>query len=162
MGKEERDGLHAALQGYKAGIVPETRATLAWNRDLVFAGTTPQGYEIEFDAESQWGCKPTEGLLLSLAGCMAIDVVSILRKMRATIVSFRAEVVGKRNPEPPQYFRSVEMTFHLVGRNLDTRRVERAVALSRETYCSVYHSLRPDLELSVRCVLEEAPPPAVP
>jgi len=160
MGDQEKDELRDALQGYKAGITPGVKATLAWSRDRVFSGTTPQGYEIEFDAESQWGCKPTEGLLLALAGCMAIDVVSILKKMRVTLVAFRAEVVGKRNPEPPQYFRSVEMTFRLVGRNLDARRVERAVALSRETYCSVYHSLRPDLELAVRCLLEEAPPSA--
>ena len=48
------------------------------------------------------------------------------------------------------------MTLHIAGRNLDARRVERAIALSRQTYCSVYNSLRPDLELTVRYVLEEA------
>ncbi len=75
MGEQDKGELRDALQGYKAGITPGVKATLAWNRELVFAGTTPQGYEIEFDAESQWGCNPTEALLLSLAGCMAIDIV---------------------------------------------------------------------------------------
>ncbi len=156
MGDQEKDELRDALQGYKAGITPGVKATLAWSRDRVFSGTTPQGYEIEFDADAQWGCKPTEALLLSLAGCMAIDIVSILKKMRVALTAFRVEVAGERNPQPPQFFRSVEMTLHIAGRNLDARRVERAIALSRQTYCSVYNSLRPDLELTVRYVLEEA------
>ena len=67
---------------YKARVIPEMRATLEWQRDLLFTATTRRGYDIDFDAEVQWGCMPTEGLLLSLAGCIAIDVVSILRKMR--------------------------------------------------------------------------------
>ena len=156
MGDQEKDELRDALQGYKAGITPGVKATLAWSQDRVFTGTTPQGYEIEFDADAQWGCKPTEALLLSLAGCMAIDIVSILNKMRVALTAFKVEVAGERNPQPPQFFRSVEMTLHIAGRNLDARRVERAIALSRQTYCSVYNSLRPDLELTVRCVLEEA------
>lgn len=156
MGEQDKGELQDALQGYKAGITPGVKATLAWSRDLVFAGTTPRGYEIEFDADAQWGCKPTEALLLSLAGCMAIDIVSILNKMRVVLTAFRVDVTGQRNPEPPQYFRSVAMTLHIAGQNLDARRVERAIALSRQTYCSVYNSLRPDLELTVRYVLEEA------
>jgi len=87
---------------------------------------------------------------------MAIDIVSILNKMRVALTAFKVEVAGERNPQPPQFFRSVEMTLHIAGRNLDARRVERAIALSRQTYCSVYNSLRPDLELTVRYVLEEA------
>lgn len=160
MGDQEKDELRDALQGYKAGITPGVKATLAWSQDRVFTGTTPQGYEIEFDADAQWGCKPTEALLLSLAGCMAIDIVSILKKMRVALTAFRVEVAGERNPQPPQFFRSVEMTLHIAGRNLEARRVERAIALSRQTYCSVYNSLRPDLELTVRYVLEEAVAPS--
>jgi len=160
MGDHEKDELRDALQGYKAGITPGVKATLAWSQDRVFTGTTPQGYEIEFDADAQWGCKPTEALLLSLAGCMAIDIVSILKKMRVALTAFRVEVAGERNPQPPQFFRSVEMTLHIAGRNLEARRVERAIALSRQTYCSVYNSLRPDLELTVRYVLEEAVAPS--
>lgn len=148
--------LREELQGYKAKITPTTKATLTWNRDLVFTGTTPQGYDIEFDAEAQWGCKPTESLLLSLGGCMAIDIVSILKKMRMEIHRFRIDLTGERNPEPPQYFKVVEMVLHLAGKNLDPRRIDRAIALSRQTYCSVYNSLRPDLDLKISYALEEA------
>lgn len=156
MAADEKDELKEELRGYKTNITPMTKATLTWSRDLVFAGTTPQGYEIDFDADAQWGCKPTEALLLSLGGCMAIDIVSILKKMRMDISRFRIEIVGERNPDPPQYFRAVEMTLHLSGHNLDSRRIDRAIALSREKYCSVYNSLRPDLNLKVLYILEEA------
>lgn len=137
------------MEGYKQDVKPLVKATLVWDRDLVFTGTTPQGYEIEFDANAQWGCKPTESLLLSLAGCMGIDVVSILTRMRMPPLSFRVEIKGERNPTPPQYYKAVEMVLHIAAK------IERAIALSREKYCSVYNSLRPDLSLTVRYVLEE-------
>jgi putative redox protein len=154
----EKDDLKEELQGYKAKINPLTKATLTWSRDLVFMGTTPQGYELEFDADAQWGCKPTEALLLSLGGCMAIDIVSILKKMRMDISHFRMDIAGERNPDPPQFFREVEIVLHLAGGNLDSRRIDRAIALSRDKYCSVYNSLRPDLILNVRYTLEESKP----
>ena len=157
MAIEKKEDLKEELQGYKAKIIPTMKATVTWNRDLIFVGTTPQGYDLEFDADAQWGCKPTESLLMSLGGCMAIDIVSILKKMRMDIRRFRIDIAGERNPDPPQYFKAVEMTLHLAGRNLDPRRIERAIALSREKYCSVYNSLRPDLDLKVLAVVEEAP-----
>ena len=157
MTADEKDELKEELEGYKAKITPLTKATLTWSRDLIFAGTTPQGYDLDFDADAQWGCKPTEALLLSLGGCMAIDIVSILKKMRMEISRFRIDLKGERNPDPPQYFKTVEMTLRLAGRNLDPRRIDRAIALSREKYCSVYNSLRPDLDLKILTQIEEAP-----
>ena len=162
MAEEKTEDLQTELKGYKAKAATVTKATIAWERDLIFAGRTPQGYELDFDAEAQWGCKPTEALLLSLGGCMAGDIVSILKKMRVELASLRLELQAVRNPEPPQYFRSVEMVFHLSGKGLDAQRVERAVALSRQTYCSVYNTLRPDLDLTVRCIIEETPAPDSP
>ena len=152
------DNLNESLAGYKQGVNPIVKTTLTWERDLIFTGTTPQGYEIEFDAQAQWGCKPTESLLLSLAGCMGIDVVTILTKMRIALASFRIEIAGKRNPTPPQYYKEVEMVLHIAGTNLDSGKVERAIALSKNKYCSVYNSLRPDIVLNVRYVLEEKDP----
>jgi putative redox protein len=145
------DELNESLAGYKHNITPVVKTTLAWKRDLVFTGATPQGYEIEFDAQAQWGCKPTESLLLSLAGCMGIDMVTILTKMRITLASFRMDIEGKRNPTPPQYYKEVEIVLHIAGKNLDPQKVE-------DKYCSVYNSLRPDLALNVRYVLEEKDP----
>ncbi|OHE23555.1 MAG: hypothetical protein A2X92_02170 [Syntrophus sp. GWC2_56_31] len=140
-------------------MTPSTKAQLIWSRDLIFSGTTPQGYELDFDADSQWGCKPTEALLMSLGGCMAIDIVSILKKMRMDIRGLRIDITGERNPDPPQYFKAVEMTLHLTGHNLDPQRIDRAIALSREKYCSVYNSLRPDLDLKIQYIIEDESAP---
>jgi putative redox protein len=151
----ERDSVMVeSLTGYKEKIEPITKATLTWNKELIFAGMTPQGYEIEFDANAQWGCKPTEALLLSLAACMGIDVVMILQKMRVQLTGFEMELVGERNPLPPQYYKKIEVTLHIAGKDLDPRKVDRAISLSRDTYCSVYNSLRKDMELNVRYLLE--------
>jgi putative redox protein len=152
----ENNSMDESLKGYKEQIIPITKATLKWRKDLSFIGMTPQGYEIEFDAHSQEGCKPTEALLLSLAGCMGIDIVMILQKMRVSVKNFRMDLVGERNQIPPQYFKAIEIVLHIAGKNLDSKKVDRAVSLSHDKYCSVYNSLRKDMILNVRYLLEES------
>ncbi|MCL5238506.1 MAG: OsmC family protein [Nitrospirae bacterium] len=154
----EKDSLEGSLAGYKEKISPIDKATLTWDRELIFVGRTRQGYEIEFDAHVQWGCKPTDALLLSLAGCMGIDMVMFLQKMRVEIANFKIDIVGERNPTPPQYYKAVEMVLNIAGKNLDPKKVERAISLSHEKYCSVYNSLRPDMDVKVRYILEEKEP----
>jgi putative redox protein len=148
------DTLESSLTGYKEKIVPVTRAFLKWERDLVFTGNTERGHEIEFDAQDEWGCRPTDALLLSLAGCMGIDLVMFLQKMRLDPQGFRLEMVGERNEAPPQYFKSIEMIVHVKSKSVTPEKLERAIGLSKEKYCSVYNSLRKDLVFNVRYVLE--------
>ena len=154
MSEEKMLLLEGSLKGYKEKINPEVRSTLTWDRDLIFNGRTQEGYEIDFDAHVQWGCKPTDALLLSLAGCMGIDTVMFLKKMKTELSSFKIDIVGRRNPTPPQYYKSVEIVLHIGGSDLDPRKVERAVTLSHEKYCSVYNSLRDDMHVKVRYVLK--------
>jgi putative redox protein len=160
MADDNDNELDKSLSNYKLAVTPLVKATVNWERDLVFTGSTPQGYEIEFDANAQWGCKPTEALLLSLAGCMGIDITTILTKMRIGFTGFRMEIAGERNPTPPQYFKTIEIELHISGENIDPKKVERAIALSRDKYCSVYNSLRPDLALNVCYFLKEKKPMA--
>jgi putative redox protein len=138
------------LKGYKEKVLTEMKGTVTLDRDLVFVARTQKGYEIDFDAKLEWGCAPTESLLLSAAGCMAIDVVSFLRKMKVEISKFKIDVSGQRNPTPPQYFTAIEMMIHISGKDITPKRIERAIALSQEKYCSVYHSLRKDIKVSVK------------
>lgn len=158
---DEQEPLAASLTDYKTRINPINKATLEWDKDLIFMGRTQQGYEIEFDAEVQWGCKPTDALLLSLAGCMGIDVVMFLRKMRVELASFKIVITGERNPDPPQYYKKIDMALQIGGLRLDPKKVERAVSLSHEKYCSVYNSLRKDMEVNVTWTLEEKTPAPV-
>ena len=60
------------LETYKSKISQVNKATLTWDKELIFVGRTNRGYEVEYDAQQQWGCSPTETLLLSVAGCMGI------------------------------------------------------------------------------------------
>lgn len=154
--KDEHEIPQESLTGYKENINPLLKASLNWDRDLIFTGRTQEGYEIEFDAHVQWGCKPTDALLLSLAGCMAIDTVSFLQKMKVEISSFKLDIQADRNPTPPQYFKAIEIILHIKGKNLSPKKVDRAVSLSQEKYCSVYNSLRKDMDIKARYVLEEA------
>ena len=147
--------LDDALADYKEQVAPLNKGTLTWERDLVFTATTQRGYDIEFDADMEWGCMPVEGVLLSLAGCMAIDVVSILTKMRCPPESFRMEFEGERNPTPPQRYLRIRQVLFLAGEGLAEDKVRRAVSLSQEKYCSVYHTLRPDIEMEVEVRINE-------
>jgi putative redox protein len=160
MSEETKETLGETLKGYKEKVNPIVKATLSWDRELIFTGRTNEGYEIEFDAHVQWGCKPTDALLLSLAGCMAIDVVMFLQKMKATIADFKMELIGDRNPTPPQYYKTIEIIMNIAGKGLDEKKVDRAVNLSHEKYCSVYNSLRKDLEVKVKYILEDKEPAA--
>ncbi|HMK44875.1 MAG TPA: OsmC family protein [Dissulfurispiraceae bacterium] len=155
---EDQEQLSSSLQGYKQKINPVNKATLEWDKELIFIGRTQQGYEIEFDANVQWGCKPTDALLLSLAGCMGIDVVMFLQKMRVELAGFKIAITGERNPDPPQYYKKIDLALQIAGKNLDPNKIDRAVKLSHEKYCSVYNSLRKDMEVSVTYILEEKEP----
>lgn len=146
--------LEESLEGYKSKISQVNKATLTWDRDLIFIGRTNRGYEVEYDAKQQWGCSPTETLLLSVAGCMAIDMVSFLQKMKAEIKSYKMDIVGERNPTPPQYYTAIEMVITVKGSNLTPKKIERAISLSQEKYCSVYHSLRKDIKMKVNYTYE--------
>jgi putative redox protein len=142
------------LKGYKEEILPVNKARLRLERDLYFKGSTQRGYEVEFDVKYEEGCSPTETLLLSLAGCISIDVVHILRKMRCEVSRYEVEAQGVRNSNPPQYYRSFDIMIHISGNGITPKKIDRAIDLSLSTYCSVYHSLRKDIQVNVTYRIE--------
>ena len=81
----------------------------------------------------------------ALSGCMAADVVSILQKGRFLLKGLRASFSGERASDPPRRFIRITLHFHVSG-DVPPEAVERAIALSRERYCSVWHSMREDTE----------------
>ena len=89
-----------------------------------------------------------------MAGCLAIDCVSFLQKMKCVITKFKIDISGERNPTPPQYYKKMEMKILISGENITPRKLDRVISLSQEKYCSVYHSLRKDLEVKVSYVIE--------
>ncbi len=102
------------------------------------------------DGDSEAGPSPTEALLLSLAACMAIDVRLILTKGRVPLHSLEVDVEGGRREDPPRYFRRARMALRLGGPEPEHHdKIQRALDLSRDKYCSVLHTLRPDLDLTI-------------
>jgi putative redox protein len=124
---------------------PPITATLTWQGDLRFHAATPRS-SIILDSESAAGPSPPEALALALAGCMAIDVADIVLKGRYTITALEARLLGQRREDPPRHFVSFTLHFALTG-SAPPHAVERAIQLSRDKYCSVWHSLRQDIDL---------------
>jgi putative redox protein len=152
--EKEVTALDESLDTYKSKISQQNKATLTWDKDLIFIGRTNRGYEVEYDALQQWGCSPTETLLLSVAGCMGIDMMSFLKKMKCDITSYKMDIMGDRNPSPPQYYTSIQMIMSVKGAGLTDKKLERAISLSQDKYCSVYHSLRKDMKVTVEYSFE--------
>ncbi|MBL7032469.1 MAG: OsmC family protein [Nitrospira sp.] len=153
--EEKAKDLEEAVEDWKSGIDKSNIGSLELEKDLIFNGRTQRGYEVEYDAGMQWGCSPTETLIMSLAGCLGIDVVFFLRKMRAEIKTFRVDYEGERNLTPPQYYKKIDMMINISGSGITPKKIERAISLSQEKYCSVQHTLRSDLEVNVNYKIEE-------
>lgn len=99
------------------------------------------------DGSGETGPSPMDSLLLGLMGCMGIDLLFVLNKSRVDVGSLEIHASAERNHEPPQYFKRVHLTFVLGGVDSEARpKVDRALQLSRDKYCSVFHSLRQDLD----------------
>lgn len=125
---------------------PPTEVELVWNGRLTFTARAGD-HEWVLDGRTGEGPSPVMALAAALAGCMAIDVVHILTKGRFTIRSFRTELTGRRADGEPRRFLSIDLRF-LIDTTAPAAQIERAIALSREKYCSVWHSLRQDIELT--------------
>jgi len=125
---------------------PPVVAELVWAEELQF-GATSGRTAIVIDGDSTAGPSPVQLLVLGLAGCMSIDLVDIVRKGRHSLTGLRASITAERRPTPPRHLVRVALTFHVQG-EVPAHVIERAVALSRDKYCSVWHSLRPDIELT--------------
>ena len=125
---------------------PPVTAELIWSENLVFNATSAKVAFVT-DGGSTLGPSPVQLLAVSLAACMSMDVVDIVRKGRHPLTAFRCQFTGERAPEHPHRLLKVQLHFHLEG-NVPQAAVERAIALSHDKYCSVWHSMRQDIELS--------------
>lgn len=122
---------------------PPLTLDLTWLGELRFAGSS-DATTILLDSASQAGPSPVQALAFALVGCMAMDVVHILTKGRARVDAMTAHLVAERAEANPKRIVAADVRFALTG-NMTPEQVERAIALSREKYCSVWHSMRQDI-----------------
>lgn len=125
---------------------PPVTVDLEWEGDLRFSGQSG-AQQLTIDSNSVAGPSPMQSVGFGLAGCMAIDIVHILTKGRHPLRGLTARLTGLRRDQEPRYFVRIDLHFVVSG-NVPETAVERAVALSREKYCSVWHSLRQDIDLN--------------
>jgi putative redox protein len=126
---------------------------IQWVRDEMFAGRDRYGNSIVLGStphsEPQFkGVKPSDLLLLSLIGCSAYDVVTILHKQRHHLASLRVTAMSVQDDAPPFAFQKIHLHYRLVGNDLRAEHVRKAIELSETKYCSVYNTLKPTVELT--------------
>jgi len=119
---------------------------LEWEEGRRFRGRSG-GVEVVLDSPPEAGPNPVQYLGFAIAGCMAMDVADIVRKGRLQLDGMKVHLDAPRASDHPRRLLAVNLHFHVEG-NIPPDRVERAIEISRGRYCSVWHSIRQDVELS--------------
>lgn len=116
-----------------------------WIDGMAFEANV-NGHTIILDADDKVGGKnsgprPKALLQVALAGCTAMDVISILKKMKIELKYFNVEVDGELNDEHPMFYKSLHIVYEFKGDNLDLEKIKKAISLSQDRYCGVSATL---------------------
>ncbi len=115
-------------------------ATLKWNGRMQFTGAANSGHDLIMDAApsvggDNLGARPMELILTGLAGCTAMDVISIMRKKRQNVTGFEVEAHAQQADTHPKVFTAIEIKYIFYGKDIDPQAVERSIELSEKRYC---------------------------
>ena len=126
------------------------KATVKYAGDEFFIGTPPSGHAqvIDTKGDRHAASTPLEMLLVSVAGCTAADVISILKKKRQDVTDYDVEITGIRADEHPRKFTKFHIHHIVHGRNVSEKALSDAIHLSDTTYCSVAATVRPTAEIT--------------
>lgn len=131
---------------------------LQWLSDMSFEANV-DGHKIYLDSTVEHGGKnvgprPKPLMMVALAGCTAMDVVSILSKMRVTYDSFNVEVEGELTEEHPKRFIGMKVIYRIKGKEIPLDKVEKAVNLSKENYCGVSANYKKAFPIEYEIIIE--------
>lgn len=123
-----------------------------WKENMLFESDNPSGHSVLIESGTEHGgneigLRPKAMMLSSLAGCTGLDIVSLLKKMRAEVDDFKLVVNGELTDEHPKYYHSVTVEYHFYGKDLKEDKINKAVDLSIEKYCGVMEMFRQFAEL---------------
>jgi putative redox protein len=115
-------------------------STLKWNGRMQFTANSDSKHAVILDADASvggddLGSRPMELILMGLAGCTGMDVISIMQKKRQNITGFEIQTHAERAPDHPKVFTAIEIKYIFYGRNIDPKAVERSIELSETRYC---------------------------
>ncbi len=136
-------------------------AQVKWRKEMSFDGTTDSGFHVPLDSVHDAEHKnagPLELVLLGMAGCTAMDVISILQKKRQTVTDFEVRAHAERAAEHPKVFTFVTVEYIITGHNLELAAAERAVELSTTKYCPAINMLNKAADIQTKITLIEANP----
>jgi putative redox protein len=125
-------------------------ATVTWLQDHIFVGTDSTKHSVVLSSHGQEGgvgMKPSELLLVSLAGCTAIDIINIFNKMRTPLDALEIHITGEQDAEPPWKYSKIQLSYRITGDGITEQAAKRAIELSEEKYCSVSASLRDHVDI---------------
>ncbi len=116
------------------------KATVIWKEGMSFTGTADSGYQVSLGAEKEVGgvedgFRPIELMAVSLAGCTAMDVISILKKKQQAVTAFEVKVEAERASEHPKVITHAVITYQVTGHNVDEAALKRSIELSATKYC---------------------------
>lgn len=122
-------------------------AEVTWKGNMHFTGSAGTGFGLTLDAAPEvgghdMGFRPTELILMGLAGCTAMDVISILRKKRQDVTDFEVRVTGDQADDFPKVFTDIHIAYIVRGHDVDPAAVERSIELSETKYCMATAMLR--------------------
>jgi len=134
--------------------------TTIWEENMQFKTDNPSGLDFFIDAGKDDGGKgegmrPKALMLSSLAGCSGLDVVSLLKKMRAEAAEFKIIVTAELTEEHPKFYNKVKVDYHFTGNDLDEEKINKAVNLSVEKYCGVMEMFREFAEVKTAIFLHK-------
>ncbi len=112
------------------------KATVKWQDNVSFVGTSPSGHDVPMDADKSKGASPMELILLGLGGCASYDVVTILKKGRQDIEDVQCQLTANRADAVPAVYTDIHLHFVVTGKGVKEKQVAKAVQLSADKYCS--------------------------
>jgi len=129
------------------------KARVKWLDHMTFVGESDSGHSVVMDGPPEaggrnLGIRPMEMVLLGLGGCSSFDVISILKKTRQDISDCHVDISAERATSDPKVFTKVHAHFVVSGKNLDEKKVAKAVSLSADKYCSVSIMLASTVEIT--------------
>ena len=136
-------------------------AKVTWSQGMSFSGTSGSGFTVPLGSDPSVGgqndgFRPLELMAISLAGCTAMDVISILQKKRQDVTDYIVEISGERAEEHPRKYTAFHVHHIVHGRTVSADAVERAIELSDTKYCSVAATVRPTAEITTTYEIVEA------
>jgi len=131
-----------------------------WTGDMAFEAVVDE-HRILMDSRPEvgghnQGPRPKPLLMVSLAGCTGMDVISILRKMKVEVTSFNVKVLAELTDDHPKQYTAMKLVYEFTGHNLPPEKLKHAIELSQEKYCGVSATLKKAMDISYEIKISES------